>query len=396
MNLPKTKTILLISILITAFLSYVKIAQGQTVTPTPTPDKSAKVKDLQNQISEYQAKISELQGQSKTLSSQISVMDNQIKLTSLKIQSIEQQILDLGLDIDTTDKKINKLENSLDNLTATLINKIKATYIAGNVSSFQTLISSSNLTDFAKKSNYLKIAQARDKRLLYDTVQAKNDYSKQKEIFVDKKSKVEELKAELEGYTKQLAKDKADKDALLAVTKNDEAIYQQRLQQALAEQRAIAGITSGGGNEVAQGPINQGDVVGYMISGASACSSGTHLHFEVKNNGTRDNPGNYLSNRSVNWNNSPDGTFSFNGSWSWPLNDTITIHQGYGYTAWSNAYYGGGPHTGIDMSSSSSRAVLAVKGGNLYKGSIACGGGQLPFSRVDHDDGTQTYYLHIN
>src|SRR3990167_5506380 len=253
------------------------------------------VEELQKRINDLQSKITELQGQGKTLSSQIAVMDNQINLTELKIASTEQQITDLTLDIDTTTKKISKLEGSLDNLTKVLINRIKATYITGSASSFQILLGSSDVSDFVERANYLRIAQTHDKRLIYDTVQAKNDYSNQKEIFQDKKKDVEALKAELEGYTAQLEQEKRDKNALLQVTRNDEVVYQQKLQAALAEQRAIQGIAAGLGRETSAGNINEGDVIGSQIYGRSACSSGTHLHFEVRNNGALNDPSSYLS-----------------------------------------------------------------------------------------------------
>src|SRR3990172_9649280 len=176
-------------------------ASAQSPTPTPSPSKNRA--EILRQIDERKVRINELQGKEKTLSSQIKVIDNQIKLTELKIDSTKAQITDLTLDIDTADKKIDKLEGSLDNLSKILINRIKETYIVGTSSSFQILLSSNNVEDFVKKANYLRIAQAHDKRLIYDTVQAKNDYSNQKEIFEDKKSKVERLQAELEGYTAQ-------------------------------------------------------------------------------------------------------------------------------------------------------------------------------------------------
>ena len=353
------------------------------------------VEELQKRINDLQSKITELQGQGKTLSSQIAVMDNQINLTELKIASTEQQITDLTLDIDTTTKKIGKLEGSLDNLTRILINRIKATYIIGSASSFQILLGSSDVSDFVERANYLRIAQTHDKRLIYDTVQAKNDYSNQKEIFQDKKKDVEALKAELEGYTAQLEQEKRDKNALLQVTRNDEVVYQQKLQAALAEQRAIQGIAAGLGRETSAGNINEGDVIGSQIYGRSACSSGTHLHFEVRNNGALNDPSSYLSGKGVTFDNSPDGSFGFGGSWNWPLNDPIYIEQGYGMTYWARTgWYGGGPHTGIDMYSQN-LSVKAVKNGALYRGSIACGGGQLLYAKVDHKDGIQTYYLHI-
>ncbi|HBB76158.1 MAG: hypothetical protein A2186_02910 [Candidatus Levybacteria bacterium RIFOXYA1_FULL_41_10] len=381
---------LLISFFFIASFYFSSFVAALTETPTPSPTSSSRAEELQKEINDLQTKISDLQGQEKTLSSQIAVMDNQIHLTELKIASVEQQITDLALDIDTTTKKIGGLEKSIDSLTEILINRIRATYVVGSSSSFQVLMASSDVSDFVQRANYLRVAQAHDKRLIYDTVQAKNDYSNQKEIFESRRNKVEALKVELETYTAQIEQEKRDKDELLRITQNDEVIYQQKLQSALAEQRAIQGIIAGKGKEISVRDVGEGASIAQIISGASPCSTGTHLHFEVRSNGSLVDPKGYLGPKGV-----QGDQLSFSGSWPWPINDPVYITQDYGMTAFAQAgAYGGGPHTGIDMYSLSSLVVKAVKQGKLYSGSIGCGSGVLLYSKVDQGDGAQTYYLH--
>lgn len=215
------------------------------VSPSPTPSQSTT--DLQNRINELQAKITDLQGQEKTLSSQIAVMDSQINLTELRIDSTKRQISDLSLDIDTTTKKIGKVERSLDDLSKVLINRVVATYIAGSTSSFQTLLSSSDFTDFVKRANYLRIAQAHDRKLIFDTVQAKNDYTNQKTIYENKKTDAEKLQADLTTYSTQLEQEKSAKNRLLADTQGSEANYQVLLAQAKAQLAGFSGFTESQG-----------------------------------------------------------------------------------------------------------------------------------------------------
>jgi peptidoglycan hydrolase CwlO-like protein len=146
--------------------------------------------------------------QKETKSSQIAITENQIKLTEYKIVVIKQQILDLVLDIDTATKKISTLQDSLNKITEVLLNRIVATYEAGSVQPLEMLLSSINASDLLTRLNYLKIAQAHDKRLIYDVQQAKNDYVNQKDIYEAKKKKVEDLKTQLEAYNVQLDQDK--------------------------------------------------------------------------------------------------------------------------------------------------------------------------------------------
>jgi peptidoglycan hydrolase CwlO-like protein len=371
------------------------LAQTATPTPTTTTD-SQKANELSNKIAELEKKLAETRSQANSLSAQIGAMDNQIKLTEARINYTKQQISELTLDIDSATKRVNNLENSLENVSKVLIKRIVATYQAGGVEPMHILLTSDDVSNLLARSNYLKLVQAHDKKLMYNAQQARNDYENQKNIFEDKKAKVEALGTQLEEYNAQLDKEKEDKQTLLTITKNNETTYQRQLQTARAEQAAISQIFSGGGNVVAVGPVNQGDVVGFVINGVSACSNGAHLHFETHEGGYQD-PSRYLQHREVIWDNGPDQPFSFSGSLPFPLADPVRITQGYGMTYYARVlrYYNGGPHTGIDMYSSSSLAVRAVKSGTLYRGSIACGGGQLPFAKVEHDGGFQTLYLHI-
>ncbi len=225
-----------------SFLSFiiVKASFAQTSAPTPSPDPQ-QTEDLKNKINELQAQISKLQGEESTLKSQIAVMDNQVNLTELKISSTQREISELSLDIDTADKKIDKLEGSLDKLSSVLINKIKATYVVGSSSNFQVLLSSNNVSDFVQRANYLKIAQQHDKKLIYDTVQARNDYANQKVIYQDQKSKAELLQDQLAVYQTQLETEKKAKDKLLSETQGSEANYQRLLGQAKAQ---LAGFSN--------------------------------------------------------------------------------------------------------------------------------------------------------
>lgn len=232
------------------FFNGVSLAFAQE-TPTPTTDPSQQTSSIadcaNNNIkvadcpSYLQGKLNELAGQEQTLDSQIAVMNGQINLTQAQIYATEQQISDLTLDIDTTNTKITTIQSSLTNLTNVLLNRVVATYEVGSIQPLQVLLTSSGISDFLKRLNYLRIAQAHDKRVVFDTVQAKNDYQNQKNIYEDKKKQVEALKAQLDAYTTQLNQEKAQKQQLLVQTQGNEATYERLLSQARAQ---LAGFKS--------------------------------------------------------------------------------------------------------------------------------------------------------
>lgn len=220
-------------------------AQTATTTSSATTDSSSSsscdATCWQQKINDLEGTISNLQGQEKTLSSQITVMDSQIQLTQYRIDATKQQIMNLTLSIQTANSKITTLQSSINDLTKVLLNRIVATYEVGQSQSFQILVSSSNISNFFTRENYLKIAQAHDKQLMYDTVQAKNDYANQKNIYENEKKQVEALNTQLQAYTTQLDQEKTSKQQLLTETQGSEASYQRQLAAAKAQ---LAGFSS--------------------------------------------------------------------------------------------------------------------------------------------------------
>ena len=199
----------------------------------------------QDKVDCLQNKVNDLNGQANTLSSQIQIMDSQISLTEARIEANKREVLDLTLDIDTATKKISTLSESLDNITRVLLNRIVTTYEVGTVQPLEILLSSTDASNFLERLNYLRIVQDHDKKLVYDVVQAKNDYANQKDIFEAEKKKVEDLKIQLEAYTNQLNQEKATKQDLLVQTQGSEEVYQNLLAQAKAQLTAFSSFTSG-------------------------------------------------------------------------------------------------------------------------------------------------------
>jgi len=179
----------------------------------------------------------------------------------------------------------------------------------------------------------------------------------------------------------------------ILVWANEVEALEYALAQAQAELVAIQGIIAGLGKEVKVGNVGEGERVASIIQGSSPCSTGTHLHFEVAQNGAGRDPFGLLRSTNLSWDNA-DPAQNGSGSWNWPLNDPIKITQGYGHTSYSSRYTGN-VHTGVDMVSDNA-TVKAAKPGELYQGSMKCGSGNLIYVHVKQNEGYDTYYLHVN
>ncbi len=378
------------------------LGQSITESPSPTPDTtSGKLNDIKDKIKELEGKLNDLRSTEKTLQSQIDVVDNQIELTQLRINSTESEISELTEDIDIAVGKVDHLEDSIGKISEALLNRIVATYKAGSLAQSPLFVNADTFADYFTKMNYLRIIQAQDRKLLYETHQAQLDYENQKNIFEDKKAKVVALQVQLEEYKAQIDGEKKSKEDLLAVTKNDEKKYQQLLSAAQAERSAIEGVISS--IKLVNGtPVIKGQVIAQVgNSGAPYCSTGAHLHFEVRINGGDINPSNYLKS-GVNFAYSYGsdqygyyGSIGPSGDWDWPLEEVIQINQGYGSHGYAQSFYPDGVHHGIDMDSNSSSLIKAPKEGTLYRGTTSCSGVAMNYVAVDHGGGIVSWYWHV-
>jgi len=379
------------------FLPQISLAITQEECEEKIGKEELSLEDLRQCVEILEQRKQEAETQKRTFEGEIERFNTAIAVTTNKILITTKEIEELEKEITSLNVKIARLDLSLDQLSEILIKRVAETYKKGKIDPLALFLSSENFSGFVSRYKYLQVMQLHDRRLMIEMEATRTDYEDQKNLKEEKQEELESAKEKLEKEKAFLDQQRGDKKRLLEITQSNEKRYQQLLAITRAEIEAIQGIIAGRGDETEVGKIGQGARIASIILGTSACSTGTHLHFEIRENGEARNPLSHLKNISL-VDDSGGDPHTASGSWEWPLNEPIKFNQGYGsdtqFIRTGAAWYS--YHTGIDIASDD-LVVKAAKPGTLYQGAIGCGGGTLRYVKVDHDDSNvDTYYLHVN
>ena len=244
MKINEKKILFTILFAIGSFISFVFPSRSLAVSCTDSCSDEASCTEV---INECTKQISTLQSQANTLKNQIAQFDTQIKLTSVKITETQNKINQLG-------GRIDQLKDSVDSLTEAFNARVAETYkLSRFENKFIFVLTANDMTDAASRIHYLMKIQEEDNNLLQRLKDAKVNYENEK---VDQ----EALQKELQTQKANLNAQKAAKNNLLAVTKNDEARYQSLLSQAKVQLASFKGFTSSrGGASILSGQTKCND-----------------------------------------------------------------------------------------------------------------------------------------
>jgi len=334
---------------------------------------------------ELQSAIDSLDAQASANEAILHGIENEVDSLENKLAYYRTQIAQINLVVKSTELEIDRLTIELEEAKvelarqkSVLAESLKTLYIEGNVSTLDLVLASEEFTEFISQQEYLNTL--------------KNNVEISTQQVIDLKGEIELNKVEQETLLEsQIRQRKGLKDAqeeqqrLLNITKGQESLYQgivadlekqqEQALQALEDYLVNQTFTS-------QGPVNRGDVVGFM--GLTGFTTGVHLHFGVR------------IGQSGNWiNPQASGTTLING-YLWPTQST-RVTAGFGASGCAE-YVCGGTHYGLDIGAVDTGVqgdlVFAVADGEIMHRGFLSGSGLGYFVLINH--GTYwTYYGHL-
>ena len=290
-------------------------------------------------LNEANHKHSETSGHISNLDAQLATINAKIARTQREISRTNAGIVDAKARLAISQSKLNEL--------------VRVQYQENKQTKLEQLVGSKSFSEFVDREQYLKAGQDKIAAAVYEVLKVRKELEA-------KAAELGKLNAELaaaqNGLNFARAQAQNELNALNAA--------REELKKKLARYQ--------GGRVVNAGDrVNAGDLIGF--EGSSGCSTGSHLHFEVQQNG---NP---VSPRSL-----------VPGRMRWPQ-DGFVVNQEFGRPNWAAPY---SFHGGIDMSVHFGAPVFAAAAGTVeFSGYNRTGFGDHVI--INHGNGLASIYGHL-
>lgn len=208
-------------------------------------DKQLELRNLQKQIEEQEVALKKIRGQTLTLDNQVELLDQQIEAAQLSLSAIEIEVVAIRLERGALNKELVDLEEDALNQKLLLQRAIRKSYVDRQEGLLEMLVSSDSLAGFMTRLEYLDRVQHHISVSLKTLTELKESLAVKKIVLEEKDDRLDEIRSAKLIEEQSLQIQYQAKDGILKDLKLSEGEYQQKLNEARADQEAVANeITS--------------------------------------------------------------------------------------------------------------------------------------------------------
>ena len=385
----KTKRIISLLLALLMFFTVV----GTEVYAATKEELENKIEQLDGQIAANKNKLNALKGKKEKQKEYLETLEKQLdtveeKATSLQVQvntldksisKLDKQIDSLTKDIKKTKKQIKKaeddivtMEETIENTSDRMAEKLRASYMKGSESTLQILMGADSLASFMTRLEMMKRTSEKDKKDIEDfrdTVVSLKDTRKQ--LISDKKALDEKREERKESKEKLVA----ERSAL----KKKQKEYNSTVSQLENQYDEVEDYVK----ELDKSSAAYESYIKKLEQEKKAADA--EIDRILKE---------YYQNQPTGGN--ANGSYDTSSSWAWPLGSAscyISSHYGYRNPSIS----GWGFHGGTDIAGGGihGKPVYATKAGKVIT-AVTSNSGYGIYVLIDHGNGYSSLYAHMS
>lgn len=219
---------------------------------------------IRSQVNQYQSQANELHKQGDSLQAALNAITAEKNAIQAQLDLSQARYNKLTNDIAINKKKLGENQSALGDIIANL-------YVDGRITPLEMLASSKNVGEYMDKHEYRSAVSEK----LNETISSIKKLKAQLEK--DQKD-VEKVLEDQKSQRATLAAKEAEQQQLVEKTRNDEAVYQQQVNEGKSQMASIAAQQRAALARITNGGVNNAGSVGAFqfrnYSGNSGCGGG--------------------------------------------------------------------------------------------------------------------------
>lgn len=245
---PKNKIFALFAILIVLFALYTLGVTGifnsvfaaeDEITKEGEQKMEAKIKELEDKITQYKTSIGLNQQKSKTLQGEIGNIDNEIEKAELETKRINIIVDDLNLKISKKETNIREIERQVELEKTALSVLIREMSDYDDVSPLEMILGREKFSDFLSEIRSIENFQNQLQLTIEKFSQTKINIEKEKEDLNNDKGEQLSLKELQEEQRINIESKKKEKKIILEQTKGQEQLFAQLVKRTQMDVEAV-------------------------------------------------------------------------------------------------------------------------------------------------------------